>query len=123
MGGFKSTHLKGNVAVFILYIRAKFRSATKDGTKHSVKEPQQVLSRQIVHNAVGSLPLAKNALHSPTSLLRPNESYVFLGTEGDNWASLSSCNPLVVPSLKKGESPPNTGSDLVPTSSSGERRT
>ena len=27
----------------------------------------QVLSRQIAHNAVGSLPLAKNALHSPTS--------------------------------------------------------
>ena len=26
-----------------------------------------VLSRQIVHNTVGSLPLAKNALHSPTS--------------------------------------------------------
>ena len=39
-GDFKSSHLKGNVEVFILRIRAKFRSAPKDGTKHSVKEPQ-----------------------------------------------------------------------------------
>ena len=29
----------------------------------------QVLSRQIVHNTVGSLQLAKNALHSPTSII------------------------------------------------------
>ena len=35
----------------------------------NVTDSSQVLSRQIVHNAVGSLPLAKNALHSPTSIL------------------------------------------------------
>ena len=32
-------------------------------------DSSQVLSRQIVHNTVGSLSLTKNALHSPTSIL------------------------------------------------------
>ena len=39
-----------------------------------VTDSSQVLSRQIVHNAVGSLPLAKNALHSPTSYFLSSSS-------------------------------------------------